>query len=382
MLQVTYPQGARVVKSLSGFPAPVGGVIYLQDGTNWQIVGTVDLQGNRIECAGVVSINGVSSETSFLQSTGLAGALITTAYSLPMQNLTITADLAFDIDGGGTAAIGWGAVNLINCAAIGTIKNVQNLNVVNSAWRNSTACIFDGTVGTMRFLNSLFDSPPSGSLITIAATAVIARRLTFNLCTMVIPSGVVGIDIISGASIPNDMFILDDVGFTGASTTYIQGISANDNRNRWIGCRGIQNDTNSAYYFMQNNSTATTIAATNTFVDIAGITTAGDLQRFTHSDNRATYVGAINRSFIARATATLTAGNNQTISIRFVVRNAANVIIATSPAIDVTTSGTGRSENIKVEFPISLDAGDYVRAQVANTNTTNIVVRDLIVIVR
>jgi hypothetical protein len=382
MLQISYPQAARVVKSLSGFPAPVGGVILLPADSNWQIAGTVDLQGNSIECVGVVSINGVSSGTSILQSTGLAGALITTAYSLTMQNLTLTADLVFNIDGGGTAAIGFGAVNLVNCAAIGTIQNVANFNVVNSAWLNSTACVFDGSVATARFLNCAFDVP-SDTLFTVAATAVIARRLTFNLCSVVVASGAVGIDIISGASIPNDMFILDDVGFSGASTTYIQGILANDNRNRWIGCRGIQNDTNSAYYFMQNNATATTIVATNTYVDIAGTTTAGDLQRFTHSANRATYVGVINRSFIASATATLTAGNNQTISMRFVVRNAANTIIATSPAIDVTTSGSGRSENIKVEFPISLNAGDYVRAQVANqTTTSNITANDLIVIIK
>jgi hypothetical protein len=381
MLQIIFPQGARVVKSLSGFPAPVGGVILLPADSNWQISGTIDLQGNRIECAGVVSINGVSSGTSILQSTGLAGALITTAYALTMQNLTLTADLVFNIDGGGTAAIGFGAVNLIDCAAIGTIQNVANFNVVNSAWRNTTACVFDGTVGTTRFLNCAFDVS-SGTLFTVSATAVITRRLTFNLCGMVVASGAVGIDIISGASIPNDMFILDDVGFTGASTTYIQGILADDNRNRWIGCRGIQNDTNSAYYFMQNNATATVIAAINTFVDIAGTTTAGDLQRFTHSNNRATYVGVLNRPFLASAVCTLTAGNNQTISMRFVVRNAANVIIATSPAIDVTTSGTGRSENIKVEFPISLNTGDYVRAQVANSNVTNVVVNDLIVIVR
>lgn len=382
MLQISYPQGSRAVRGLGGFPAPIAGVIYLPADSNWQIVGTVDLQGNRIECLGVVSLNGVSSETSFLISTGLADPLITTTYSLPMRDLAITADNVFDIDGGGAAAIGFGAVNLISCGNIGTIKNVANINVVNSAWRDSTGCIFDGTVGTIRFLNSIFDTPPSGTLITIASTAVIARRFSFNLCTMIIPTGIVGIDIVSGASVPNDMFILNDIGFTGGSTTYVQGIPANDNRNRWDDCRGIQNDGNSAYYFMSNNSTPTVISAINTFVDIAGTTTAGTLQRFTHSNNRADYVGVLTKTFEADATCTLTAGNNQTISLRFILRNAAGTTKAVSPAIDVTTSGTGRSENIKVGLPFSMANGDYVRAQVANTNTTNIIVNDLIVIIK
>jgi hypothetical protein len=382
MIQISYPPASRVIRGLGGFPTPIGGDIFLPAGSDWQIAGTVDLLGNRIVCLGVVSINGISSGTSILKSTGLSGALITTEDSLTMQNLTITADNVFNIDGGGTAAIGFGAVNLIGCANIGTIQNVANFNVVNSAWRTSAGFIFDGTVGTVRFINSVFDTPPSGALITIAATAVVARRFSFNLCSMIIPAGVIGIDVISGASIPNDMFILNDIGFTGASTTYIQGVSANDNRNRWNDCRGIQNDGNSAYYYMSNNSTQTVISATNTFVDIAGTTTPGVLQRFAHSNNRVDYLGVLNKSFEAEATCTLTAGNNQTISLRFILRTAAGATKAVSPAIDVTTSGTGRSENIKVGLPFAMATGDYLRAQVANTNTTNIVVNDLIVIVK
>jgi hypothetical protein len=364
MLQIIYPpKGAKVVTSLSGFPAPIAGVINLPAGSDWQISGEVDLLGNRIVCLGIVSINGISSETSILKSTGLASALITTAYSLPMQNLAITANLVFAINGGGTASIKLFSLNLISCAAIGTIKNIANLIIENSTWRNSTACVLDGTIGIISTSYSGFDTPPSGALFTVAATAVITRRFRFTFCTMIVPSGVVGINIIAGASLPNDMFILTDIGFSGGSANYVQGVLASDNRNRWEGCRGVQNDTNSAYYFMQNNAIATVIAAINTFVDIAGTTTAGALQRFTHSNNRADYVGILSRSFMASATATLTAGNNQTVSLRFVVRNAANTVIATSPAIDVTTS-------------------DYIRPQVANASLTNVVVGDLIVIVK
>lgn len=383
MLQIFYPpKGAKGVTSLADFPAPVGNVISLPANSDWLIVGEVDLQGNRIECLGICSIFGVSSETSILKSTGLVDALITTAYSLPMQNIAITADLAFDIDGLGTAALDWEAVNIIDCATIGTIKNVSNFIVGKSITRNSAGLTFDGTIGTISFDFSLFFFPPSGSLFTVAATCIIQRRIRFAFCTIQVGLGMIGINIISGASIPNDMFILTDVGFTGGSTTYIQGIAAGDNRNRWEGCRNIQNDTNFAFYYMANNVTATTIAAINTYVDVAGTTTATDLQRFTHSNNRATYVGILNRTFIASATVSMTAGNNQVISLRLIVRNAANVIKYVSPDMPITTSGSGRSENVKVEYPIVLDNGDYVRAQVANASLTNIVVTDLTVLIK
>ncbi len=41
-----------------------------------------------------------------------------------------------------------------------------------------------------------------------------------------------------------------------------------------------------------------------------------------------------------------------------------------------------RSENMKVEYPIVLDNGDYIRAQVANASLTNIVVTDLTILVK
>lgn len=281
MLQIFYPpKGAKGVTSLADFPAPVGNVISLPANSDWLIVGEVDLQGNRIECLGVCSISGVSSDTSFLFSVGLIGEpLITTAYSLPMQNLSFIADIGFDIDGLGTAELNWTAVNMVGVLTLGTIKNVGNFVVNQSAWLSSQGLTIDGAVGTVSFNTSFFTVAASGTLLTAADTSVFSRRLRFSQCSIAAPSGAIAINIVSGASIPNDMFILFDVGFSGGSTTLVQGVTPTDNRNRWESCRGVQNDTNFAFYYMTNNATATVISAINTYVDIAGTTIAADLQR-------------------------------------------------------------------------------------------------------
>lgn len=384
MLQIQFPQkGAKVVQKLSDFPVPVGNVISLPAMSDWLIQGEVDLQGNRLVCLGKCSINGISSETSFLFSIGLlTEALITTEYSLPLQNLSIIAVIGFDIQGAGTAEFNWMATNMVGVLTIGTINNASNFIVSHSAWLSSQGLTIDGTAGTTSFDDSFCTVAAGGTLLTVAATCVFTRRLRFSQCSIVVPSGAIGIDIVAGATIPNDMLILTDVGFSGGSANYVRGVTPTDNRNRWEGCRGVQNDTNFAFYYMSNNTTPTVIAAVNTYVDIAGTTTPLDLQRFAHSNNRVDYLGVLNRTYTASATASMTAGNNQTLSLRFIVRTSLGAVKFVSPDMVITTSGTGRSENIRVEYPVILNTGDYVRAQVANTNTTNIVVSDLAVLVK
>lgn len=383
------------IYTIEDFPqAPINGVLYLPANTDYQIIGqltpsgtrVLDLQGLRIVCLGVVAIFGFSSETSFLTSTGLtSGALITTAYSLPMQNLSIT-DIgggaqAFDIDGAGTAAIDWIALNLINCK-IGTVKNVTNFIVSKSFWGNCYGLTFDGTVGTISFDLMLFITAAGQTMITFAATAIISRRFRILVSSFVVPVGATGINLIAGASVPTDMFILTDVGFTGGSANYIAGITAQDNRSRWNECRGIDNSANTGYYSMDNNVTQTIIGVPNTFYKIAGTTTAGLLQRFTHTNNRLTYTGVLTRTFGVWATASAEAGANNTLQVQIQRYDSANVLQQVSASTRSTTSGNNRAENMTTFIPMTMHPNDYIEVWISNGSNTNVTVTELIVMVR
>jgi hypothetical protein len=375
------------IRQIADFPNPaIDGVIYLEADKNYRIFGTIDLLGARLECRGICAIFGESSETSYLASSGLTAgvALITTAYSLPMQNLSIQdvgAGRVFDIDGLGTAAIDWIALNILSCE-VGTVKNVTNFIVSKSAWLTSYGLIFDGTVGTLSFDLMLMTSITAETLITFAATAVISRRFRVLFSSIVIPLGGVGIDFIAGFSVPTDMVILTDVGFSGGSLTYVTGLTANDNRSRWNECRGIDNSSNAGYYSMDNNAVPTIIGVPNTFYKIAGTTTAGALQRFTHSNNRLTYTGVLVRSFGVWVAASAEAGANNTIQVQIRRYDAANVLQEVSASTRSTTSGINRAENIATMLPVTMHPNDYIEVWIANSTSTNTTARELIVMVR
>ena len=372
------------IRTLSDFPnQPIDNIIYLEANTTYRIIGIVDLLGVRLVCKGIVGILGDTSETSFLYSVGLiTQPLITTSYSLVIQNISIIAVIGFDIDGGGTAALDWIAVNFLGVLTIGTFKNYSNLVLTLCAWFDTQGLTIDGTTGTTSIAESLLSCAAGGTLINIAPTAIIQRRFRIKYCAVIIPVGAVGVNVSAGASIPNDMHILLDVNFSGGSANYITGITANDTRSRWDGNRGIDNSGNSGYYSMDNNATTTVIATANVFVKIAGTTTPRNLQRFTHTNNRLTYTGVIVRSFGVWATTSLTAGNNQTLQTEIRHYNSSNVLIDSSASPRSTTSGTNRAENVVAFLPIIMQTGDYVEVWVANGNKTNVKATELIVMVR
>lgn len=82
------------VSEKSDFPTPSNGVITLLDNATYFITSTVDLIGDRLACGINTTIIGGSSENCRIKSTGLTSALITSSYSLPIRNITITVTLA------------------------------------------------------------------------------------------------------------------------------------------------------------------------------------------------------------------------------------------------------------------------------------------------
>ena len=127
---------------------------------------------------------------------------------------------------------------------------------------------------------------------------------------------------------------------------------------------------------MTGNATATTIAATGTFVKIAGTTTASSVnQKFsTATTQRATYTGSFTGTFRAVAFASMTSGNNQTLRMRMAVNG---TTIPESNTIFKTT-GSGEASAVGCQAIGALNPGDYVELFVANdTAATNVTVSDL-----
>ena len=359
------------------FPTPVSGVITLVDNYTYFITKTIDLTGDRL-VGGVNSvIIGGSSENCILKSTGLSAstALISSVYSLPIRNITITHGTALNLDGDGvTTALDWFGVNFKDCATVGTIKDYTNFVMSDSAFLNSGNLTFDGTIGTIGMSNCLFDCASTSTALILPATLTVSRRFRMIYSSFVVLSGETGINVNASATISSERYILDTVNFSGGGT-YTSGVSYTDNKALFVNCVGITNTSTKGFMYMLNNTTDTAIGVpnVNTWVKATGTTTSGTNSKFTHTTNRLTYNGAFTNSFLVTLNATArSGGTNQSISIG-VAKN--GTIVADSEGI-IRTTTSNVEHGGSTQTVVELVANDYVELFVRNTSSTDIRIAD------
>jgi hypothetical protein len=367
------------VASKSDLPTASGGVINLASNITYFITAIVDLTGDRIVAGQNTVILGASSENCYLKSTGLSSstALITSVYSLPIRNISFTHDKVFDLDGDGvTTALDWFGINFVDCATVGTIKDYSNFVMGDSAFLNASGLTFDGTIGTIAFGNCLFDCSTGGTAITLASTLTVSRRFRIIYSSFVTLSGETSINVSNSATISDERYILDTVNFSGGGT-YILGVNQTSNKTLFTNCVGIANTTTRGFYYMVNNTTDTPIGVSNVnvWVKALGTTTADSKNsKFTHTNNKLTYTGAFNTSFLVTVNTAVRAGaSNQNISIGI----AKNGTILPNSEMTIRTSTSNQEHPGSTQYQIDLVTNDYVELFVKNSQSTDVRVSDL-----
>ncbi|MEB3120578.1 MAG: hypothetical protein VKL41_05080 [Snowella sp.] len=369
------------VKDKMDFPPEVNGVITLGENINYFLVGTVDLQGARLVASNNTVIIGGSSENCFLKSTGLDAntALITSNYSLPLRNFSFTHGTAVNLDATGnpTAALDWFGVNFTNCANVGTIKTYSNFIMSDCALLSSANMTFDGTIGTVGFVNCLFSGVAGQTTLNFPSTLTITRRIRAIYSSFVAFGGATAIFVSPSAVIPTEAYVLDTINFSGGAT-YTGGLDYTSNTAFFSNCKGIINSSAIAQMHFNNNATATVVGGANTFVKVAGTTIPNSInQKFAHTNNRLTYSGGINRSFKIGAVCSVSANNGQVISVRI----AKNGVPLDDSEAQATISANGRFENLKCQTIIEMTTNDYVELFLANSANTNVTAQELNVII-
>lgn len=367
------------VTTKSDLPTAVSGVITLAANKTYFFTTTVDLIGDRLVCGANTTILGGSSENCVIKSTGLSSstALITSVYSLPIRNITITHGTALNLDGDGTStALDWFGVNFTDCTTVGTIKDYTNFIMQDSAFLNSGGLTLDGSIGTVGFTQCLFDLTSGSTGITIASTANITRRFRIIYSSFVALSGETGINVSSSATIGNERYILDTVNFSGGGT-YITGVDDTSNKSLFINCVGITNTAVNGQLYMQGNATATVVSATNTFYKVLGTTTASsDNSKYTHTNNRLTNDAAISRKYLIQCSLSFTSGTGDVCQFGFYDSKIA--AIRTPSKTKATANSSGRAENIHMACVVSHILGDYLEIHCANlSSVANITVSDM-----
>ena len=379
-------EGIQYVNEAKDFGVSVDGVRTLKAGVSYVVTGQIDLQGDRLETAGVVSIEGTSSETASVTSTGLADGvpMLTSRYTLPIKFITFKdVHTCFYIDdnsgAGAPLSVDWLGVNFVNIPVVGEFGDISNFLYEIGAFVNSQGLTFTGDVDTAALNNSLFQGNGSATaIISIESTAVFSRRFRMIYSAVVAFGSSVGINASVSATIPVEGFILDTVNFSGGST-YVSGVQGTNVKSRWAGCRGVGNSAAVSSYYMNGNATVTTIALSSTPVKVAGTTSSAAItQRFTNSTtNRATYTGDLQRDFKVNAVMSVESGNNNQIGV-FIAKNG---VLLPESEIYITTNAGGRAEAAFCQVIVGLVTDDYIEVFVENiTGTTNITVTDLNVI--
>jgi hypothetical protein len=372
------------VNSKTDLPTAVSGVITLADNVTYFITKTIDLTGDRLVGGVNTTILGGSSENCFLISTGLDSntALISSNWSLPMRNLSITHGTALNLDatGNSTAALDWFGVNFTNCTNVGLIKSYSNFIMSDCALLNSAGMVFDGTIGTVGFVNCLFSGIAAATTLSFPSTLTITRRIRCIYSSFVAFGGATAINVDASAVIPVESYILDTVNFSGGAT-YTGGITYTDNKAFFSNCKGIVNSSAIGQMYYTNNTTQNPIATTGAFEKILGTTTASSInQKFSHTNNRLTYTGALARSF--KVTSFVSANSVTTNNVTILVRIYKNGVAIPESEAQASTSATARNESFPSQAIIEMVQNDYVEIFINNTsNANNLLVTELNVVI-
>ena len=370
--------GLKIIDSVDLLPAAVGGVRTLEPSTAYYFTGEIDLEGDRIVLSDSTVLLGTSSETAVLKSTGLASTVpfITAAHGgpNPIQNLRIEGvGIAFDIDGlgGSNAALDWLALSIVDCGAVGTIRDITNLVVNTSAWINSGTLTLDGTIATAAWFQTLWTLPigSGATAVECPATLTITRRMRFTYSPMFVPPGCTGFNIVDrNATFPlAESLGMLFVGFSGGGT-YLAGASYVDDKTVIQSTIGIPNSSPSSHVFITSNVTPTVVSSAGVYYPAAGAAQTGDyVSKFTVSSWESTYTGAVSRFFRLEATLAITSGANKQIAVRFVV----NGVTLPDTTMKTTSNSGGRAESFATFGVTQLDPGDTVGIAVANLSGTN-----------
>jgi hypothetical protein len=363
------------VSSKDDLPAAVGGVHTLLPDHTYFFLGTVDLMGGRMVGGYNTCILGPSSENAFITSTGL-GVGVPLFYSnrtTPIRHVTF-----FDVDMGfefedtlpEPLALDWTGVNFSNVPNVGLINGCDNFVFTKGAFLSSKGLVIDGTNGTIAIADSLLSGPGSaGDLVTVAPTATITRRFRVIYSAVIAFGSTTGINVSASATVPTERFILDTVNFGGGST-YLPDLDHTSNKTLFVNCVGITNTSVNGQAYMRSNTTATAVAAKDTFYKAAGTTTPSpDNSKYDHSNNRLTCRATIERTYFVQAALSFSAGSADQCEFGFYdskiggIREPSRVIS--------TANSAGRAENVTFFCVVQHSDGHFLEVHAANTSKTN-----------
>ena len=383
------PTNVTFVATKEDLPAPSGGIITLESDRTYYFTDHVDLTGDRIIGSANTTILGASSENCSITSTGLlfGDPIFQTDFTTPIRHISFKGQgVGIQVNPNNTGvqpiALDWTGVNFQDLDISCLFGDIDNFIFSKGAILSAGDFIFSGSVGTIGIDNSLFVGDGTNNLITLQSSCVVTRRFRVIYSSFVAFGSTIAVEVDVNATIPVDSYILDTCNFSGGGT-YLSGIGQffQDNEPRFRECKGILNTSAVGNYYMRENPTATTFTAADTPTKILGTTTANSInQKFTHTNNRLTYVGALQGDFQVSAVCTFVcSSSNETVGL-YVAKNG---VVLTDSEMYTRSDSRNRAEGISIQTITELTTNDYLEIWIENVaDNSNITVEFLNTIVK
>lgn len=372
----------KVIRQLSNFPDPIGGIIQLQSSFAYEIEGEINLGDNILKFGNDTKIFGLLRRDDKLIYSGTSYAIMGVDSNFTIDNLSIEAPNGTVIDFSAST----GNENLYtaiveNCVFdnVGSIARIEGPKIVlfeNNYFGNIKNGGFDlyGSNNGVFFLYDNTFPNVTGTTIQFGTSGWDAVGIARN--SFYVTSGNTGISglanngnlkTIARGRVTNNAF--NDGG------VYLSGIITGGTRWQFLGNDGVSDDTDAnanIELYITSNVTETPIATQNVPEQIQSSNYNVDYSsRFLQSGGTVTYDGVDPTRISLDATCYFTSTNNQNLIFYFALDTGSGFQILTSTKAPATTIGAGETTFANPKGLVDVSNGDRLAVFVENTTSSN-----------
>ena len=368
------------VYSLDDLPTPAGNAITLLSNKMYVFSGIINISPNYLNLNGA-GLRGNDPAKDGVMSTVSGGVLRSTGVSVYIENLVVipasATSKAYDFaDATGNMFCnlfsGCSVIDAITPSlGVGQISGFKAVTIQKNYWNCKDGVKLTGALGKLSCSFNFITGITAGSGIEFLSGLVVDDIDLAN--NYFIYTGQTGVKLNAGATI--DLGRMSTNMFRGV-TTFLDGFNSYTPGWEMQLNTNIPDSRSYGYLYWSNNATSTSTSPNNTFVKIAGTTTAATLQKFTSpASNRLTYIGK--KNIIASVFVT-TSARAPANGAEFTLGLAKNGVAISAPSQSTGPMTNNQGFSFSFETEVSLATNDYIEVFLKTTNNNaSVTISDL-----
>lgn len=358
------------VYSIDDLPDPLGSSITLDTDATYLFMDIVDISPYYLELNGAV-LRGLDPEGNGVASNVSGGILRSTDKSVFMKELAViplsSTTKAYDFsDGTGTKFCnifsGNSVVEVgIPSLGVGQVSGFKAITILDNYWKCADGIKVTGNVGKFAAGFVFIDEITAGAGIEFLGGLIIEDiDLSNNYFQY---TGQIGVKVNATAQIDRGRMTTNM--FRGVGTV-LDGVTPFDLGWNMAQNTNIQNTVSYGYIYMNNNATATTLPANDTYVKLNGFTSSVKLLKFqSNIDNRLTYKGR--EGISAKVFVTIT-GKAPANSAEFTLSVSKNGTPIANPNQSTGSMVNNQTFTLVLETHVDMRTDDYIEPVIKTTS--------------